>query len=277
MQYLGLRELVTRALDEDLGYRDITSVNIISPEQKAQGIFLAKSPGIVAGLEVCQEIFSYLDPGMEFQVFIPDGHEVKPGDQIARVGGQTLALLEGERVALNFLQRLSGIATRTRTMADLIKDYKAQLLDTRKTTPGLRVIEKYAVRVGGGRNHRFGLFDGVMIKDNHIQVAGGISSAVAAVRQRVPHTIKIEVEAENLDQVSEALQAGADIILLDNMDVDTLCQAVKIIGNRALSEASGGIDEESIQAVAATGVDYISVGALTHSVKSLDISFEVQI
>lgn len=276
MNYPGLKDLIIHALKEDIGHQDLTSSNLIPPEQAGKGVFIAKDYGVIAGLSVCQAVFSYLDKDSRFQVLIEDGFEVKPGDRVAVVEGSTLALLSGERVALNFLQRLSGIATRTRRLSELIKEQKAELLDTRKTTPGLRALEKYAVRVGGGRNHRFGLFDGVMIKDNHIKAAGGLGAAVETIRRRVPHTVKIEVEAENLSQVKEALQAGADIILLDNMDVETLKQAVELAAGKALTEASGGIDESSIVKVAETGVDFISVGALTHSIKSLDISFKLQ-
>lgn len=275
MIYHGLDDLVKRALEEDLGYQDITTANLILPEQHSQGLFTAKGNGVIAGLEVGQAVFRHLNPEVQFQIAIDEGCPVKPGDTIARVKGPTRDLLKGERVALNFMQRLSGIATRTRQLSLLIEPYRACLLDTRKTTPGLRALEKYAVRVGGGRNHRFGLYDGVMIKDNHIKAAGGISQAVNLIRERIPHTIKIEVEAETLDQVKEALAARADIILLDNMSVDTLKAAVQMIDGRALTEASGGIDEATITGVAATGVDFISVGALTHSVKSLDISFNL--
>ncbi len=276
MDYIGLKDLVISSLKEDIGHQDITSANLIPQEQKSRGLFLSKDHGVIAGLEVCRMVFSCLDPQASFQVLKDDGQEVEPGDHIAAVEGSTLALLTGERVALNFLQRLSGVATRTRRLSELIKDHKAELLDTRKTTPGLRLLEKYAVRVGGGRNHRFGLYDGVMIKDNHIQAAGGLRQAVNRIRQRVPHTVKIEVEAESLRQVEEALLAGADIILLDNMDAGTLKQAVELAAGKAVTEASGGIDEITISQVAATGVDFISVGALTHSIRSLDISFKLQ-
>lgn len=275
MIYHGLDDLIKRALEEDLGYLDITTANLVSPDQQSRGLFTAKGTGVIAGLDVCAAVFFHLNPTIKFHKDIEEGRQVKPGDAIARVQGPTLDLLGGERVALNFLQRLSGIATRTRQLSQLIEPYKASLLDTRKTTPGLRVLEKYAVRVGGGRNHRFGLYDGVMIKDNHIKAVGSIRRAVELIRQRIPHTIKIEVEAENLDQVKEALEAGADIILLDNMNLDTLKAAVQLVDGRALTEASGGIDEETIVGVAAAGVDYISVGALTHSIKSLDISFNL--
>lgn len=275
MIYHGLDNLIKRALEEDLGYQDITTANLVSPHQHSRGLFTAKGAGVIAGLEVCQAVFHHLNTAIRFEKDIEEGCQVEPGDTIARVDGPTLDLLGGERVALNFLQRLSGIATRTRQLSQLVEPYQVALLDTRKTTPGLRFLEKYAVRVGGGRNHRFGLYDGVMIKDNHIKAVGGISQAVNLIRPKIPHTIKIEVEAENLDQVKEALDARADIILLDNMSLDILRLAVQLINGRALTEASGGIDESTIVEVAATGVDFISVGALTHSIKSLDISFNL--
>lgn len=276
MLYAGLEELIKRALAEDIGHGDITTDNIIDSEQVGVGLFYAKSSGVVAGLPVCREVFKQLDPLINFNIFKPEGSQIVPGDIIAEVRGKTCVLLTGERTALNFLQRLSGIATRSHTMSSLIKDYRAVLVDTRKTTPGLRILEKYAVGVGGARNHRFGLYDGVMIKDNHIAAAGGIIPAVEAVRFRVPHTIKIEVEVETLEQLNEALTVGVDIIMLDNMDVETMCKAVQIVNGRALLEASGGITEESLPAIAATGVDFISVGALTHSITSLDISFDIK-
>lgn len=275
MYFAGLEDLIKRALAEDIGHGDITTDNIIDPEQVSVGLFYAKSPGVAAGLPVCREVFKQLDKDIEFTIIKPEGSQIAPGDIIAQVKGKTTVLLTGERTALNFLQRLSGIATRSFTMSSLIKDYKAVLVDTRKTTPGLRVLEKYAVAVGGARNHRFGLYDGVMIKDNHIAAAGGITPAVKAVRSRVPHTVKIEVEVENLQQLNEALAVGADIIMLDNMQIDTMREAVAIANGRALLEASGGITEERLPAIAAAGVDYISVGALTHSITSLDISFDI--
>ncbi|MDD4171736.1 MAG: carboxylating nicotinate-nucleotide diphosphorylase, partial [Syntrophomonas sp.] len=207
MDYLGLNDLIKRALEEDIGYGDITTQSLIPAEQKARGLFVAKTPGVVAGIKVSRTVFAYLDPATEFEIHKDDGDTIEPGDVIAVVRGKARTLLTGERTALNFLQRLSGIATKTRKMTDLIKYSPAQLLDTRKTTPGLRVLEKYAVSVGGGRNHRFGLFDGVMIKDNHIQAVGSIAQAVATARQKVPHTVKIEVEVETMEQLQEALEA----------------------------------------------------------------------
>lgn len=271
----GINDLIKRALLEDIGHQDITTANLVRPELKATGIFYAKSPGILAGLEVSKAVFYYLDQNVAFTPFLNEGQKMKPGDQIAMVQGSAAALLTGERTALNFLQRLSGIASKTYHMVQIIKPYKAQLVDTRKTTPGLRYLEKYAVRTGGGRNHRLGLFDGVMIKDNHIQVAGGIIPAVEKLRPLIPITVKIEVEVETLEELRQALQAGADIIMLDNMDIETMRQAVEITHGEALLEASGGINENTIAAVAQTGVDFISSGALTHSAVSLDISFDM--
>jgi nicotinate-nucleotide pyrophosphorylase (carboxylating) len=270
-----IRDLIRRALQEDIGHQDITTENLVDVEQRSRGIFLAKSAGIVAGIQVAQQVFRCLDEDIQFTVVKDDGAEINRGDILAIIEGSTRTLLMGERVALNFLQRLSGIATRTHHMVDLIRYEKAEIVDTRKTTPGLRYLEKYAVSVGGARNHRFGLYDGAMIKDNHIKAAGGIQKAVSTLRARIPHTIKIEVEVENLGQLQEALEARADIILLDNMDIDTLRQAVDLTAGQALLEASGGITEDTLVEVARTGVDFISIGALTHSASSLDISFNL--
>jgi len=275
MNYLGLNDLIKRALEEDVGYGDITTQSLVPPEQIARGIFTAKSPGIVAGIKVSQAVFAYMDPEVEFDVIKGDGDEIQPGDVIAIVRGKARILLTGERLALNFLQRLSGIASKTRKMVDMIKYSKAELLDTRKTTPGLRVLEKYAVGIGGARNHRFGLSDGVMIKDNHIKIVGSIQKAVSTARQKVPPTIKIEVEVETMEQLQEALESHADIIMLDNMNICEMIEAVNIVGGRALLEASGGINEANLSEVAKTGVDYISMGALTHAASSLDISFNI--
>ncbi|MGI6452600.1 MAG: carboxylating nicotinate-nucleotide diphosphorylase [Syntrophomonadaceae bacterium] len=276
MTFWQLDELVRTALQEDIGHADITTASLIPKEQYAKGIFIAKDSGIIAGLEVCERVFKNLDNQVEFRSNIDDGDQVDCGSEIAVVKGPTRVLLTGERVALNFLQRLSGIATKTRSLVETIKYYKAELVDTRKTTPGLRYLEKYAVNVGGARNHRFGLYDGILIKDNHIKAVGSIQKAVSTVRQRVPHTFKIEIEVENLDQLEEAIEARADIILLDNMDLETLKNAVDLAQGQAFLEASGGINECNILEVAKTGVDFISMGALTHSVKSLDISFKIK-
>ncbi|MDR1160415.1 MAG: carboxylating nicotinate-nucleotide diphosphorylase [Syntrophomonadaceae bacterium] len=275
MQILQLEKLILKALEEDIGCQDITTDNLIAPDVKGTGAFMAKSFGVIAGLEICRQVFICLDPQIEFTFLKHDGDQVESGDILAVVKGPYRVLLTGERTALNFLQRLSGIATRTRKMVDLIKHEKAIIVDTRKTTPGLRVLEKYAVVMGGARNHRFGLFDGAMIKDNHIKAVGSITKAVARLREKLPHTIKIEVETENLEQVKEALASGADIIMLDNMELEMMETAVKEIAGRALTEASGGITEKNLQKVAMCGVDFISIGALTHSVSSVDISFNL--
>lgn len=270
-----IENLIRQALQEDIGRQDLTTFNLVPADQQGRGVFVAKACGVVAGIEICRAVFRCLDAEAGFQSFISDGKYVQPGDRIAEISGKTTALLGGERVALNLLQRLSGIATRTRSMVDKIQDFPTYIIDTRKTTPGLRELEKYAVTVGGGRNHRFGLYDGVMIKDNHIVAGGGILNAVKTLRQRVPITVKIEVEVENLEQLELALKAGADIIMLDNMDTPTMREAVKLVAGRALLEASGGITEERLMDVAQTGVNFISVGALTHSIHSLDISFDL--
>jgi len=275
MNYLGLEDLIKRALEEDIGHADITTAYLIPREQQATGIFYAKSSGIVAGVNVCQMVFAHLDPDIQFDILKSDGDEITSGDTIAVVRGRAASLLTGERIALNFLQRLSGIASKTRAMVETIKYHKAELVDTRKTTPGLRVLEKYAVSVGGARNHRFGLYDGVMIKDNHIKAVGGIQKAVSTVRSKVPHTLKIEVEVETIEQLQEALEARADIIMLDNMDLEMIKKAVEIVDGKVPLEASGGISEDNIVEVAKTGIDFISVGALTHSAVSLDISFDI--
>lgn len=272
---LYLDELIKRALQEDIGYRDLTTDCIIPPEHRSQAVIIAKQEGVIAGLEVARRTFHLLDPDVCFEKLAEDGQRVGPKDTVARLEGPTRVLLQGERVALNFLQRLSGIATYTRRLCDLIQGYKARVVDTRKTTPGLRLLEKYAVRVGGGANHRFGLFDGVIIKDNHILAAGGIKPAVEAVRGKIPHTVRIEVEVQNLEMLNEAIEAGADIVMLDNMDVETMTRAVELAGGRVLLEASGGINERNITAVAATGVNFISIGALTHSAPALDLSLDL--
>jgi len=272
---LYLDNLIRRALEEDIGYRDLTTDSIIGPDHESRGVILVKQQGVIAGMEVARRTFGLLDPRLRFEVLVEDGKAVEPRTVIASIEGPTRAILQGERVALNFLQRMSGIATHARRLCELISGYKARVVDTRKTTPGLRALEKYAVRVGGGSNHRFGLYDGVIIKDNHIVAAGGIRKAVEAVRGKVPHTVRIEVEVQDLEMLAEALDAGADVIMLDNMDLETMKKAVELVGGRVPLEASGGVNEQNIRQVAATGVDYISVGALTHSVRALDISLDL--
>lgn len=268
-------EIVRRALAEDVGKGDLTTNALVPGHLQAEAVIYSKGQGVLAGISVAEQTFTYLDPEIEIQWQLADGSQLSPGSVIARVIGQGQALLTGERIALNFMQRLSGIATATRELLTMLEGTKAKLVDTRKTTPGLRLLEKYAVRVGGGYNHRLGLDDGVLIKDNHIKVAGGIREAVGRAKAEVPHTIKVEVEVESLEQLNEALAAGADIIMLDNMSFDVMREAVRITAGRVPLEASGGIAKETIRKVAETGVDLISVGAVTHSVKALDISMDI--
>ncbi|MEW6423297.1 MAG: carboxylating nicotinate-nucleotide diphosphorylase [Bacillota bacterium] len=263
------------ALREDVGSGDVTTNSIISPDLNVAALIIAKEEGVAAGLPVAEAVFRLLDGAISFSSRVREGEQVKEGQALASVSGRARAILTGERVALNFLQRLCGIATYTRRLVRLLDGYPVKIVDTRKTTPGLRLLEKYAVRVGGGKNHRFGLYDAVLIKDNHLKVAGSIARAVQLARASVPLTMKIEVETENLDQVEEALAAGADIIMLDNMEPEAMREAVSLVAGRALLEASGGINEKNILAVARSGVDFISVGALTHSAPALDISLEI--
>ncbi|MBC9784240.1 carboxylating nicotinate-nucleotide diphosphorylase [Heliobacterium chlorum] len=271
-----IRELVTRALREDIGNGDLTTMNLVPADAYTRGIIHAKEAGVIAGLPVAQRVFETVDPSLRFEAMVQEGDKVEKGTVIAEVFGSARSVLIGERVALNFLQRLSGIATKTARCVEQVAYYQARIVDTRKTTPGLRSVEKYAVRIGGGKNHRFGLYDGVLIKDNHIKMAGGIAQAVSQARQAVPHTVKIEVEVEDLAGVAEALEAKADIIMLDNMAPDVMKEAVRMIGGNALIEASGGVSEESLVEIAKTGVHLISMGSLTHSIKSLDISLDVE-
>jgi len=267
------RDLVRRALAEDIGRGDVTTDATVPAGTRAKGSFLAKVFCVVAGLDVAVDALREVDPALDVVVRVPDGSRCDPNVVIAEVTGSAAALLTGERTALNFLQRLSGIATATRRYVDAAAGHIV-VLDTRKTTPTFRTLEKYAVRAGGGSNHRFGLFDAVLIKDNHIRLAGGVSRAVAAARDRNPG-MRIEVEAETLDQVEEALRAGADIIMLDNMTTAAIREAVEVIARRAKTEISGGVTLERMPELAATGADFVSVGALTHSAPAIDISFEI--
>lgn len=275
MQGKMMDTLIARCLDEDMGSGDITTDHIVPAHGKTKGIIHAKQAGVIAGLDVAEAVFRQLSRAISFARKVQDGDKVNVGTILAEIEGDARAILTGERVALNFLQHMSGIATQTAHLVEKVQGYSVRIVDTRKTTPGLRMIEKYAVVAGGGYNHRFGLYDAVMIKDNHIKVAGSIGQAVAAVREKISHMMKIEVEVENLAGVAEALAAKADVIMLDNMDIGAMKQAVTMIGGRALVEASGGINEETIVEIARTGVDIISVGALTHSVRALDISLDI--
>jgi len=268
-------KLIKQALLEDIGTGDITTDSIIPYDLKTKGIIKTKEEGVIAGLNIANLVFKKLDSNIIFQEKIKDGAKVSRNKILAEITGPARTILKGERVALNFLQRMSGIATITSKFCQEVKDFPVRIVDTRKTTPGLRIIEKYAVRMGGGYNHRFGLYDAVLIKDNHIAVAGGIKLAINSVRKQISNTVNIEVEVENLSQLQEALEMKVDIIMLDNMNLDTMREAVKIVKGNALIEASGGITLEKVRKIAQTGVDLISIGALTHSVKSLDIGMEI--
>ena len=270
-------KIVLNALEEDMPYGDVTTDNLIPEDDVTEAKFIAKADGVIAGMPVVSRVFELIDNRISIEIFKNDGDKVTKGEIIAILNGPTAGILKGERTALNLMQRLSGIATRTNVFTELVKDYKVSVADTRKTTPGLRYLEKYAVRCGGGRNHRYSLSDAVMLKDNHIAAGGGILSAVSKVRANIPHTVKIEVEVENMDMVREAVEAGADIIMLDNMNEPAMAEAVKYIDGRALVEASGDVTEERIRAIAETGVDIISIGRITHSVKALDISLRFKV
>jgi nicotinate-nucleotide pyrophosphorylase (carboxylating) len=271
-----IKGIVKKALLEDVGTGDITTISTVPEDKQITGSFLAKESGILCGMDVVAAVFGEIDPEVSIITAHKDGDTLEKGMVFAKVKGSARSILMGERVALNFLQRMSGIATyANRLQSDITEDgYKTKILDTRKTTPGLRVLEKYAVRVGGAYNHRYNLSDGVLIKDNHIEASGGITAAVRNAREIIPHTLKIEVEVKNFDEVNEALEAGADILMLDNMTIEQMAEAVKMIDGRAQVEASGNMDQKPLREVAATGVDFISLGALTHSVKALDISLK---
>jgi len=264
--------IIASALAEDIHTGDITTTALLTQSRQISGFLKAKEELVVSGLGVAGRVFAMLDNGAVFTPLVADGDRVAAGTVIARISGDAAMLLQGERVALNLLQRMCGVATLTSRYVQAVAGTRARIVDTRKTTPGLRVLEKYSVRVGGGINHRTGLYDGVLIKENHIVAAGGITEAVKRARAYIPHTLKIEIETETLDEVREAVAAGADIIMLDNMDTVTMKTAVEFIAGRALVEASGGVNLQSVRAIAETGVDIISVGALTHSAPSMDIS-----
>lgn len=273
-----LKNQIAAWLQEDIATGDISSMATIAPDHQSKGILHVKETGIISGLPIAQLVFSEVDPELTFQACVEEGSLVVMGTVIAEVSGRTRSILSGERLALNLLQRLSGIATKTHSFVEALDSLPVRLVDTRKTTPGLRALEKYAVRAGGGHNHRFGLYDAVMIKDNHIKASGGIRNAIHAARIRIPHTMKIEVETENMTQVEEALEAGADIIMLDNMSTTDMAVAVrriKEVANHVIVEASGGVSIQTLKSIALTGVDVISVGSLTHSIRSLDISLDL--
>ncbi len=276
-----VQHLIGQALTEDLAFNDPTTASLIPIETRGVGDIRAKSYGVLAGIEVCLAVFRRVDPELRTRALLVDGAVLTPGETAARVEGSVSSILRGERVALNFLQRMSGIATDTALYVKAVEGYKARIVDTRKTVPGLRYLDKYAVRMGGGANHRLNLADGILIKDNHIAALASrglsLKEGVRLAQKGAPHTLKIEVEVTNLAELEEALEAGAHIILLDNMPVDEMRRAVAIVDGRAVLEASGGIDLENVRAVAETGVDLISVGALTHSAKALDISLDLKV
>ncbi|MDN0063408.1 carboxylating nicotinate-nucleotide diphosphorylase [Collinsella ihumii] len=267
-------DAILRALREDITFEDVSTASVCSTPRAAEVQLIAKADGVLAGLDVFERAFTLLDEGVSVERFASDGDTVVPGELVAYVRGDARALLSGERVALNFLQRMSGIATYTRRMARALEGTNTVLVDTRKTTPGLRIFEKEAVAIGGGRNHRYNLSTAVMLKDNHIDAAGGIAQAVAAARRHASFTCTVEVECENLAMVREALEAGADIIMLDNMTHEAMAEAIRLIDGRARTEASGNVDADNIRALADLGVDYISSGALTHSAPILDLSLK---
>jgi nicotinate-nucleotide pyrophosphorylase (carboxylating) len=267
-----LDRIIGIALEEDIHTGDITTIALQLGSRPIDGILKAKEEMIVCGMQVVESVLRAVDKNLSFTPCCSDGDRLPAGTILARFKGDASLLLQGERVALNLLQRMSGVATLTSRYVQAVQGTKARIVDTRKTTPGLRVLEKYAVRTGGGINHRTGLYDGVLIKENHIAAAGGITEAVRRTRSYIPHTLKIEIETETLPQVKEALAAGADIIMLDNMDIPLMKQAVAFIDGKALTEASGGVNLSTVRAIAETGVDIISVGALTHSAQAMDIS-----
>lgn len=267
-------QLILEALREDISSEDVTTNSVMKEAVKGEVDLICKQDGIIAGLDVFRRVFQLLDEKTEAEFYCADGDEVKKGQLMGKVTGDIRVLLSGERVALNYLQRMSGIATYTHSVAELLKGSGTKLLDTRKTTPNMRIFEKYAVRVGGGYNHRYNLSDGVLLKDNHIGVAGSVARAVKMAKEYAPFVRKIEVEAENLDMVKEAVEAGADIIMLDNMSSEEMKEAIRVIGGRAETECSGNVTKENIGRLVSLGVDYISSGALTHSAPILDISLK---
>ena len=268
--------LISQALAEDIGSGDITTSCTVAPGASGKGCIIAKEPLVVAGMDIARHVFLKVDSGLAISFSQSDGSRAMEGDKLLEVGGDLAAMLMAERTALNFLQRLSGIATLTRAFVDKVVGTSARILDTRKTTPGYRLLEKAAVRAGGGYNHRFGLYDGILIKDNHIAAAGSIQQAVEAAKASKRHSLRVQVEVETLDQLAEAIAAGADAVMLDNMDLKTMAEAVRLTSGKVVLEASGGVTLDNVREVAATGVDLISVGALTHSARAVDMSMEIE-
>ena len=271
---LNADDLILRALKEDVTSEDISTNSVMPCYRLGEVELICKEDGIIAGLDVFRRVFELLDAGTEVEFFVKDGDQVKNGQKLGLVRGDIRVLLSGERTALNYLQRMSGIATYTRTIADMLEGTGTKLLDTRKTTPGMRIFEKYAVKVGGGYNHRFNLSDGILLKDNHIGAAGGVKQAVAMAKEYAPFVRKIEIEVENLEMLKEALEAGADIIMLDNMSVEDMIKAVELCDGKAETECSGNVTKENVAKLTRIGVNYISSGALTHSSPILDLSLK---
>jgi len=275
MVFPQIRKIIEAALAEDIGTGDVTTTAIVGRDVKGRAEAVAKDDFIVAGIDIFKEVFVFLDEKTKFKSLVPDGKKAGKGAVLAKIEGSLASILQGERVALNIFQRMCGIATLTSKFVQAVRGSQAKILDTRKTPPGLRLLDKMAVSIGGGFNHRMGLYDGVLIKDNHIAAAGSISAAVKAQKNHLPHTVKIEVETKNIREVREALQCSVDIIMLDNMTPGEMMKAVKLISGRALVEASGNVSLANVAAIAATGVDLISVGELTHSVRAADISLKI--
>ena len=275
-----IEEIVERALAEDLGKGDVTTEALIPSDQQGTGFIVAKKEGILAGTGAAKQVFHRVDPELKLEILLEDGARVKPGSKVAKVSGSIASILKAERVALNFLQRLSGIASETKRYVERVEGLPVRIMDTRKTTPGLRSLEKYAVRIGGGENHRMNLSDGILIKDNHLAALRSqglnIREIIAKARQNAPQRLPVEVEVGTVPEALEAVEAGANIVMLDNMNLEDMRKAVKSIRGRALIEASGGITLDNVRAVAETGVDFISIGALTHSARALDISLELE-
>ncbi|AIS52672.1 nicotinate-nucleotide pyrophosphorylase [Thermoanaerobacter kivui] len=274
LNFIAIDRLIKEALLEDMPYGDITTDLLIPDESVSDAILKVKEDGILCGIDVAKRVFFLLDENIRFEKLKKDGDRIKKGEIIAKIQGNSRAILKGERLALNLIQRMSGIATMTNKYAEKIKNYKAVVTETRKTMPLLRMLDKYAVFIGGGKNHRYSLSDAVLIKDNHIKAVGSIKEAIASAKKSIPHTMKVEVEVRNIDEFKEALEAGADIIMLDHFTIDQLKEAVLLAEGRVLIEASGNVTLENIEEIAKTGVDIISVGAITHSVESLDISLD---
>jgi nicotinate-nucleotide pyrophosphorylase (carboxylating) len=275
MEAHSVKTLIQMALDEDIGSGDITTDNLIDPKLTGKCVIMAKEPLVLAGIDIARQVFQHLDTGMVFEALLSDGDTADTGDSLAHIQGKLAALLKGERTALNFLQRLSGIATNVAAYARRFEGSPVRLVDTRKTIPGWRVLEKYAVRVGGAHNHRMGLYDGVLIKDNHIAAFGGVAESISHIREHVSHLVKIEVEVSSLAEVQEALQAGVDVIMLDNMSLGDIKAAVALIQHAALVEVSGNVTQADLPALEDTGVDIISIGALTHGSRAVDISMRI--